>query len=192
MRFLVINKNNNIVGDYCGDPAAVKIKEDEFIKEVSFDFNGVIGENLIQFEGERRKTIEELVSEGIITLSEDEEIKDGQIVNKPEPEKPFSLSEYKALICLMLSDSCYAHAERILPMKKQLNVLFGANSHYPAYLQGETGQKNIKDFINIFQQIYHSNAVLIQAAEKREDVDNIFNNITFPKEEDILKNLVVI
>ena len=118
MRFLVIDKNNNIVGDYCGDPTIVKIKEGEFIKEVSFDFNGFIGENLIQFEGERRKNIEELVFEGIITLSEDEEIKDGKIVNKPELEKPIDPSQNR--IWEIKSELATIDNETIRPLRSRI------------------------------------------------------------------------
>jgi hypothetical protein len=187
MRFIDI-KDNIIIADHCGDPAAVPVPAGAIREFYSFNFPGLVGEDIRIYSGEIKKDLQTLLNEGLTSIAENEEIKDNQIIEK---EKPFSLAEYKAEKKAFLSFRCYNEAEIIFPSKKQLNVIAGACEHYPAYLQGETGKANIKKFINIYQNIYHSSAVLIEAATGKEEIDLIISGIIFPTENDILKNMGV-
>ncbi len=105
----------------------------------------------------------------------------------------FDLQAYKQYRLQNIKQRCVSENYAILPQHKRDNIYSGspASSHYPSYLQGDEGKKSISKLNSIYQQIVQSakENIFDENIKTLEEVDDIYANIEFPSEEEVLKQL---
>ncbi len=105
----------------------------------------------------------------------------------------FNLQEYKQYRLKDIKRRCVSENYAILPQHKRDNIYSGspASDHYPPHLQGERGKDSIAKLNSIYQQIAQSakENIFDESIKTPKEVDNIYANINFPSEEEILKQI---
>lgn len=95
------------------------------------------------------------------------------------------LSLCKVMAVGELSAMCKSRRAEILDDTKILNILTGAIAGYPAYLTAA----NVSRMIEMYKQLYHDTAELIEAATTAGEVRRVLDSVVFPTEAEILQSL---
>ena len=126
------------------------------------------------------------------SIRDDEETaafyENGQFIRK----NVFDIDAYRYKKLKYISTLCYQEMNKLLSPSKQINILLGATSGYPEYLQGDTGKANVAKMIETYKIIYHSVEKAINSVEcdSKIKIDSILSKVVLPSEKEIISAIL--